>query len=47
VSQNTWVALKESLLRESDVSKDQDSNRSKGDIRFLCGTLQCFACVTL
>ncbi|CAK8686417.1 unnamed protein product [Clavelina lepadiformis] len=30
VSQNNWVALKEALLRESDVSKDQDKEKSKG-----------------
>nr|CAB3262525.1 uncharacterized protein LOC100180193 [Phallusia mammillata] len=29
VSQNSWVALKEALLRESDVSKDQDNSKSK------------------
>ena len=30
VSQNSWVALKEALLRESDVSKEQDKEKSKG-----------------
>nr|XP_026696464.1 uncharacterized protein LOC100180193 isoform X1 [Ciona intestinalis] len=30
VSQNSWVALKEALLRESDVSKDTDKDKQKG-----------------